>query len=148
MPASGQLIAHQAARWAQRRTSFAAQGNGATVLMRDCSSFAKEAHSAQCQTQSGGVCRCQKLVGFLDFYEQCAGAGQGGRMRKVCPQVPGGSMSKPSKRRSVVFPHRLHTDWTITNIRRPSLQEATLLVLHQVCCMGCFGREVQGPTTE
>ena len=58
---------------------------------------------------------------------------------------PGGRSSQHNLK-SWVFPNRRHPGWTVEDVRRPSLAEATTLVAQLESCEAGLGRTVVGPT--
>ena len=56
-----------------------------------------------------------------------------------CSEYPGGRASQLRKLRSGLFPNKRYPGWTVGDVRRPSLDEATTLVVG-------LGRTMMGPT--
>ena len=63
------------------------------------------------------------------------------------PEVSGGFGAQLRKMRAGMFPHLDFSHRTICDVRRPTLQEACLVVTQLVSCRVVLGREIQGPTT-
>ena len=61
--------------------------------------------------------------------------------------IPGGRTSQLRKLRSGVFPNKRYPGWTVEDVRRPSLDEATPLVAQLESCEAGLGRTVMGLTT-
>ena len=64
-----------------------------------------------------------------------------------CSEFPGARTSQLCKLRSGLFPNKRHPAWTVEQVRRPTLDEATNLVAQLESCEAGLGRTVMGPTT-
>ena len=65
---------------------------------------------------------------------------------RSCSEHPGGRTSL-RKLRSGLFPNKRYAGWTVEDVRRPSLDEATTLVAQLESCEAGLGRTVLAPTT-
>ena len=66
---------------------------------------------------------------------------------RSCREHPGGRTPQLRKLRSGLLPNKRYPGWTVEDVGRPSLDEATTLVAQWESCEAGLGRTVMGPTT-